>query len=187
MRALLRRQAVERQVLDLNEVIQATVRLIASEATLRHVAVRMELASDLPAVSADRVHLQQVLLNLMVNGMDAMAAGACPERTLVVQSGRAGGEIEVAVCDSGPGFPPGMLGQIFDPFFTTKKEGLGMGLSIARTIIEMHGGRIEAANRPEGGATVRFTLPCAESGDGVGQHRRNERLASLNAELGKAS
>jgi signal transduction histidine kinase len=100
----------------------------------------------------------------MVNGMDAMANGSAGERRLWVRTGRGGeGFVEVAVSDSGPGIPEEVLGRLFEPFYTTKKEGLGMGLSIARTIVEMHGGRIEAVNREEGGATLRFLLPTAEA------------------------
>jgi C4-dicarboxylate-specific signal transduction histidine kinase len=119
----------------------------------------VNLSSERLLVSAEAVHLQQVLINLMVNGMDALSGEFCPEKVLVVETGRTDDEIEVAVSDRGPGFPPAVLEHIFEPFFTTKKEGLGMGLTIARTIVKAHGGRLAAGNRPEGGATVRVTLP----------------------------
>jgi C4-dicarboxylate-specific signal transduction histidine kinase len=186
LRALLRRQEVDRLAQDLNELVRATVRLVDSEAARRQVAVRLNLASDLPLVSVDRVQIQQVLLNLIVNGLDAMAGATGSERELVVQTEHVGDQIEVAVSDLGTGFPEGSLEHVFDAFYTTKKEGLGLGLSIARSIIESHGGRIEAQNRQEGGATVRFALPCAESGESGGNDRSDESLGPFNADLESA-
>jgi PAS domain S-box-containing protein len=163
MRALLRRHDFRRQPVDANDLVRATVRLLASDALRRHVAVGMDLSRDLPALTGDQVHLQQVLMNLLLNGMDAAAVHPAEARRVVVSTGRGvDGSIEIAVSDSGQGIPEADLSRIFEPFYTTKDDGLGMGLSIARTIVEMHGGCIAAENRAEGGAIVRITLPGEE-------------------------
>jgi PAS domain S-box-containing protein len=159
VRDLLHQRPLERQPLVLNEVVSDVLRRLDADLTRRSVAVETELAPSLPAVHGDRVHLQQVLLNLLLNGMDAMADVPPFRRRLAVRSGRHGGGVEVTVADSGQGFDPGQLSRLFESFFTTKKDGLGMGLSIARSIVEAHGGRIWAENRPEGGAIFRFTVP----------------------------
>jgi two-component system sensor kinase FixL len=115
----------------------------------------------LPVVHGDRVHLQQVLLNLILNGMDAMAGCAAAERLLTVRAKPAkDGSVEVTVSDCGTGIPPDKMKLLFEPFFTTKPDGMGMGLAISRTIIEAHNGKIQAENNAPRGATFKFTLPA---------------------------
>jgi signal transduction histidine kinase len=132
--------------------------LLRNEATRYSITVRTELAADLPPIMGDRVQLQQVVMNLVVNSIDAMkdVVGA---RELAIKSERAEKEhLLVSVSDTGVGLPP-QRGQIFDAFFTTKLHGTGMGLSISRSIVESHGGRLSAADNPPRGASFRFTLP----------------------------
>jgi signal transduction histidine kinase len=127
------------------------------------VKLDVEVPANLPPVRGDRVHLQQVLLNLILNGMDALN-GASPEHRRIVVSARVGDAqtVEIAVSDTGHGIAPEKLARVFDPFFTTKPDGMGMGLPISRTIIEAHGGRLWAESNNGDGATFRFTLPAAE-------------------------
>ncbi len=133
--------------------------LLRSEATRYSISVRTELAADLPQVLGDRVQLQQVLMNLMINGIDAMR-DADGTRELAIKSQRAENEeVVVSVTDSGVGLPPHQAEQIFNAFFTTKPHGTGMGLRISRSIIESHGGRLWAADNSPRGASFRFTLP----------------------------
>jgi signal transduction histidine kinase len=122
-----------------------------------------QMPNELPPVLGDAVHLQQVLLNLIVNGMDVLDETPQGERSVSVTAllGRPK-TIYIAVSDSGRGIPTDKLTQIFDPFFTTKASGIGRGLSISRTIIEAHNGKLWAENRPQGGACFRFTLPVAK-------------------------
>src|SRR5262249_55376383 len=148
LRALLRKREMEIQPVDLNEVTADVVLLVRAEARRRRVTVASEPAADLPLVRGDRVHLQQVLLNLVLNGMEAMS-GAPGERRLTVRTGvNENGSAEVAVSDAGPGIPPERLPRLFNPFFSTKKEGMGLGLSIARSLVQAHGGQIWAENNP---------------------------------------
>jgi len=163
MRALLRKRELAMQRLDVNESVQSVLELVKADATLRGTAIRPELAPGPLPTRGDRVHLQQVLLNLIINGMEATVSLPSPERCLSVRTGQnAAGEIEVAVSDNGPGIPPDQLSRLFEPFFTTKPQGMGMGIAIARTIIQAHHGRIWAENNRDGGATFRFTLPFDE-------------------------
>jgi signal transduction histidine kinase len=123
----------------------------------------LELAPDLPSVSGDRVQLQQVVLNLVLNGLEALRPPWAGARTLVIRTARDGAAaVTVAVQDSGTGIDEKDTDRIFEPLYTTKAEGLGMGLAIARTIVGAHGGRLVAANNEQGGATVYFTLPVGK-------------------------
>lgn len=166
MRTLLRKREVEMLPLDLNHAVSEVLRLIANDAHRRGVTVDAEVGPGLPAVQGDKVHLQQVLLNLIVNGMEAMTETPEAKRRLIVRTrSTPHGDLEVAVTDAGQGIQPERLPRLFESFFTTKKEGMGLGLSIARSIIEAHHGRIWAENNPNGGATIRFTLPAKVGGD----------------------
>lgn len=159
MRTLLRNREIQLQPLNLNETALGVLRLVASDARQRRVQLRSELAEELPLVSADRMYLEQVLINLIVNGMDAMQEAPDGARELTLKTAHNGdGTIEVRVTDRGRGIPADAIKRIFESFFTTKPDGMGLGLSIARSIIEAHRGRIWAENNPSGGATFRFTV-----------------------------
>ena len=148
---------------DLNDAISAAVQFIGPEAIKRGVALNTNLVQGAPLVRADKIQLQQVLLNLALNGMDAMANGVSGSRTLSIETALPSeSEVEVSVSDSGRGIPLGNLNKVFDTFYTTKTDGTGLGLSISRTIVETYGGEIRAENRPEGGAIFRFTLPLSD-------------------------
>ena len=160
MRSLIKRRTLQMNPLALDELVQDVFSLVHSDAVARHVALDCIVAPGLPLVAGDRVHLSQVLLNLIMNGMDAMQASPASTKRMVIEAQpREEGKVEVAVTDSGPGVPPEIIGKVFDPFFTTKSGGLGMGLPISRTIIEAHGGTLWAEHAPGGcGLTFRFTL-----------------------------
>jgi signal transduction histidine kinase len=159
MRALFKKARTATEWLDINEAIEEVVILTQSEVRRKKVALRMELAADLPPVMGDRVQLQQVVVNLILNAIEAMSTVEDRERDLLIstQPGE-GGEVCVAVQDSGIGLDPKNVERIFDAFHTTKPGGLGMGLSISRSIVERHGGRLWAVSNDGPGATFRFTL-----------------------------
>lgn len=158
IRALLKNEAPTRGLLAVNEVIEEILTLVRDE--MKGVELVSDLAVDLSLVAADRVQLQQVLLNLILNAIDSMATVEDRPKTLRIQTRRNSDKsIEVSVRDSGMGLPPDRLEQVFETFYTTKKNGLGMGLSICRSIIEQHGGRLWAEMNDGAGATFRFTLP----------------------------
>jgi len=159
IRLLFKKGTPEREFVDVNELIREMMLLLRSEAARYVVAIRTELAADIPQVMADRVQLQQVLLNLMINGIEAMK-DADGTRELAITSRRMQNEeIEVSVTDSGVGLPTKQTEQIFHAFFTTKPHGTGMGLRISRSIVESHGGRLWAAENFPRGASFCFTLP----------------------------
>ena len=159
MRALFKKADPTRDRLDVNELILEVITLTQSEALRNKVGLRTELASDLPPVLGDRVQLQQVLVNLTLNAIEAMNTVEDLGRDLAISTQRGdGGEIQVVVRDSGSGFDPMSAERIFDAFHTTKPGGLGMGLSISRSIVESHGGRLSAEANEGPGATFRFTL-----------------------------
>jgi PAS domain S-box-containing protein len=164
MRALLKRHEIEAVRLDVSELVADVVTLVRSDVLTRRVRLEVHVPSDLCPVRCDRVHLQQVLLNLVLNGMDAVDGVKQEDRRVTVSARPDGAHfIELAVSDAGHGIPADSLAHVFDPFFTTKPDGMGMGLPISRTIVEAHGGRLWAENNHDGGgATFRFTLPIAE-------------------------
>jgi signal transduction histidine kinase len=162
IRNMLGKTATQVEPIDLNEAIGETMKLLSAEAMAKGVSMRTELEPGLPLVRADRVQVQQVILNLVLNAIEAMADPPAPTRQLLVRSRRSGDhQAEVSVSDSGAGIALDMLPRIFDAFVTAKAGGMGLGLSISRGIVEAHGGRLVAANAPEGGAQFQFTLPFA--------------------------
>jgi PAS domain S-box-containing protein len=157
IRSLFKKEEITREVLDLNEVIADTVYLIREEADRSSISVRTELDPELPRIAADRVQLQQVLLNLILNGLEAMKG---TKGALIIRSQRdKEGLPLISVSDLGMGLPVGEGDKIFDAFFTTKPQGTGMGLAISRSIVESHGGHLWATANSGQGATFYFTLP----------------------------
>ena len=146
VRALFRKEAQVRELTSMNRLIQELARLLRDEAIRKDVSIRLLLAHDLPQLEMDPVQIQQVILNLAVNGMDAMMQVAKPRELMIRTEKRGGGEILVAVEDHGPGIAPEIAARMFEPFFSTKPQGIGMGLAISRGIIEAHDGRIWAEN-----------------------------------------
>jgi two-component system, sensor histidine kinase and response regulator len=161
IRTLLLKGVPERRELDINEVIREVSQFLSNELTRNRVSLHFDLAPDLRPVSGDRVQLQQVVLNLILNGIDAMATLTVRPREILVKSTSHSDGVLVHVQDSGPGIDPGHAERIFEPFFTTKSESLGMGLAIARSIVESHGGRLWAAEGAHGGR-FEFTLPAQD-------------------------
>jgi signal transduction histidine kinase/integral membrane sensor domain MASE1 len=162
LRAMLRKEEPQLVALDLNEVIGDVLALERSDLISRRVTVRQELASDLPAVRGDRIQLQQVFLNLFVNACQAMATTPAPERRLDLATARDGDWSRVTISDRGTGIDASSIERVFEPFFTTKRQGLGLGLSICRSIVEDHGGRLWASNNEHVGATFHLALPICD-------------------------
>jgi signal transduction histidine kinase len=156
---LFKKGALQRQLVDVNDLIREMVVLLRSEANRYSISIRTELAEELPKVMADRIQLQQVFMNLMLNGIDAMK-GTADLGELTIKSEIGDGQLLISVSDTGTGLPPEQADQIFRAFFTTKDNGTGMGLPISRSIIESHGGRLWAAGASGRGATFQFTLPA---------------------------
>jgi C4-dicarboxylate-specific signal transduction histidine kinase len=161
IRGLLMKETPRRTELDINEVIQDVTRLLRPDLTRNRVSLRTDLAPDLPYVLGDRVQLQQVMLNLIINGIDAMSMITDRPRELLIKSAKHSDGVFIQVQDSGPGIDPGQADRIFEPFFTDKPEGIGMGLSISRSIVESHGGRLWAV-AGSNGALFEFTLPAQD-------------------------
>jgi C4-dicarboxylate-specific signal transduction histidine kinase len=160
IRLLFKKGTSERELVDINEVIREMVVLLRGETTRYSIAVQTELEADTPWLMADRVQLQQVLMNLMINGIDAMK-DVVGTRELTIKSQRAeNDQILVSVNDTGVGLPPQQSSKVFEAFFTTKPHGTGMGLAISRSIVESHGGRLWAANNSPRGASFCFALPA---------------------------
>ena len=159
MRSLLTKAPFELKSLDLNDVAREAVEFLSTLAVARRVEVMSLITPNALPILGDRIQLQQVILNLVVNGVDAMTDTPTENRTVSIRTSRVENFAQLSVSDRGPGIPEDKLKEIFDPFFTSKAEGMGMGLSIARTIIEAHHGLIWAKNRDHGGASFRIKLP----------------------------
>jgi PAS domain S-box-containing protein len=169
VRQLFRKETSQRELIDINKIIREMIVLLRGEAKQSNVFVMTELAADLPQVLGDRVQLQQVLMNLILNGIEAMKDGTRRELTIKSLAPETN-QVLVSVHDTGVGLPPEQVERIFDAFFTTKTQGTGMGLRISRSIIESHGGRLWAADNSPRGASFYFTLPIkAEAQDDAGK------------------
>jgi len=161
MRGLLQKHELESHPVDINEVAHETIAIVQPDANSREIELEMELADGVRPILGDRVHLQQVLLNLLMNAMDAVANMPPERRRVRVSTQQSESDVRLAVRDAGTGIPAERISEIFEPFYTTKHggSGMGMGLAIARNILDAHGGRIEAENNTSGGATVWFSVP----------------------------
>ncbi|MDO8662457.1 MAG: ATP-binding protein [Candidatus Omnitrophota bacterium] len=159
LRSLLKKSAPEMRLLDINALINETIVIISTDATVRNAVVKTEFDANLPLVRGDRIQLQQVILNLISNSFDAMENSQGEREILIRASRKDSGRIVVEVKDSGCGIPAKNIPKLFTHFFTSKADGLGMGLSISRSIIEAHGGQLDVENNPERGATFYFTIP----------------------------
>jgi signal transduction histidine kinase len=158
LRSLYKKSPPQRESVDACEIIGEMVLLLRGEANGYAVSIRTDFAADLPKITADRVQLQQVLMNLMLNGIEAMKETG---GVLTLKTGRGeGGQVLISISDTGVGLPAGTADEIFNAFFTTKPQGSGMGLAISRSIAESHGGRIWANGNDGRGATFHFTLPA---------------------------
>ncbi|MCP4618513.1 MAG: two-component sensor histidine kinase [Bradyrhizobium sp.] len=161
VRNLARRSPPQKEALRIGDAILEVLALTRAETEKAGVAVRTEWADDLPLVQADRVQLQQVILNLVLNGLESMnRKGSAPRELLIEAAPSGAAEVRVAISDSGEGFDQHSLEHMFDAFYTTKQDGMGLGLTVSRSIVEAHGGRLWAKSRQHGGGVVLFTLPC---------------------------
>jgi len=163
IRGLLVKGASRRAEIDINDIIQEVVSLLRNELTRNRIHLRAEVAASLPRVQGDPVQLQQVLINLIMNAVEAMRLSTERPRKLVIRSGKSADGVLVQVQDAGPGISPEVAGRIFEPFFTTKAEGIGMGLAISRSIIESHGGQLSIVPVPQG-AVLQFSVPVSSDG-----------------------
>jgi C4-dicarboxylate-specific signal transduction histidine kinase len=165
IRALFKKGPPAKEWLNINEVVEELVTLLRDEARRRQIRIQTYLSHDLPGVEVDRVQIQQVILNLILNAMDAMSeAGLEESKVFLISQQNAQKEIVIRVEDCGVGLQPDISKKIFDPFFTTKAHGIGVGLSISRSIVESHNGRIRAFPRAMGGTVLEFTIPVSAGG-----------------------
>ena len=163
IRTLLKKVPFEVKPIDLNENVRQAVAVLSGQAATRQVDVSTVIGPPMLPISGDRVQIQQVLVNLIVNAMGAMSEIPTARRRLTIQTSLRDEFAEVTIADAGPGIPPDKLQGVFEPFFTTKAHGMGMGLSIAQTVIEAHNGTISAHNQPKGGAVFHIRLPLRKS------------------------
>lgn len=160
LRRMLHHEPTAHRRCDIRDIIQEVLAIAAAELATHAVRVEVELAQDLPRVTVERVEIQQVIMNLLVNAVHALAQSPVEQRTVHIQAQcNHEGQLLISIEDNGPGIPGEALARLFEPFFTTRTEGLGMGLAICRRLVEDHGGRIWAENTGDG-ARFSFTLPC---------------------------
>jgi two-component system sensor kinase FixL len=162
MRALLKKEPTRREAVDVNDSVGEVVKLIQGTAVARGVSLDVELAAGVRPVEGDRIQIQQVVLNLLLNAFDAVEECAPPDRRVRMRTFRADRMAGIEVTDFGEGLPDDALAHVFEPFFTTKRDGMGIGLSICRTIVEAHGGTLDAARHPGRGLTFSARLPLLE-------------------------
>jgi len=162
LRALMRKSKLQITDLNMKEAVQDILSLIARHENLRKISLRLELDETIPPVAGDRIQIQQVILNLILNSTEALMSRKQPSRSILVRTFQPDSRtVTLSVKDNGPGIKENVMPHLFEAFYTTKEEGLGMGLSISRSIVEEHGGRLWAENNPDGGATFSFTIPIA--------------------------
>jgi len=168
VRSMFKKDSLQREEIDINELIQEMIALLRSEASKHSILIDSDFSLYLPPIMADRVQLQQVMMNLMLNGIEAMKGMNTPGKLTIKSQQADSGQLLISVMDSGVGIPAEKLDQIFNPFFTSKPEGTGMGLPISRSIIQSHGGRLWADPNPDSGSIFRFTLPIERTAHQAG-------------------
>jgi two-component system sensor kinase FixL len=161
LRAMLTKEAPQSSLLDLKAILDEMLTLVHSDTVMRRIALEVRLAPDLPVVRGDRIQLQQVALNLLLNAFEAVERLDVDRRTVVLEAARQDGFVTLSVVDQGPGVGPNDLARVFEPFFTTKRDGMGLGLSICQTIAAAHGGVLVAARNAGPGMTFSLRLPLA--------------------------
>jgi signal transduction histidine kinase len=165
MRGLLKKGEAKFETVNINDLVGSTLRLINNEMVTRRVKCECELSKELPPVLGDPVQLQQVLLNLIMNAVEAMNEVAVSRRVLEIRTkAREDGKVSIDISDHGAGLPSSHDERIFQPFFTTKEHGLGLGLAICSSIIKLHGGTLDLENNPKEGATATLIIPGEQSG-----------------------
>jgi len=166
MRSLIMRRELKFEAISVKELFGQIEMLMRSELQAQEATLFTDVPSKLPEVSGDRIHIQQVILNLILNSLDAMGSLPTGEKRIVIRAAQTDDHmVKIALSDRGPGFKPELISSVFKPFYTTKSKGMGIGLAISKTIVGMHGGKISAENNPDGGATVWFTLKLADQED----------------------
>ena len=185
LREFLRRGSVESEPVNVNQLARDVLVLLTSELRETNVDVRLDLAGDLPTIMGNRVQLQQVLVNLVLNAIDAMRNRE-GEHRLAFRTRAVGDGVEVTIRDTGPGLESGQEARIFEPFVTTKSSGMGVGLAISRTLVGAHGGKIRAGNHPDGGAEFVFTLPVTKVGTDSSEPAEHSRYSRVRRDHGHA-